>query len=82
MANANTAHSKKLRAASAAEWNRRQLEQGLLKQFTVRAAPDVIHRFTAILDTLGGTRPQQLEKLIAACEQAGIGAAAQDRPAE
>lgn len=63
MANAQTEHSKQLRAKTAAEWKRKKRESGLAKQFTVSLETSLSEEFNAILAEIGGTKAQAIKKL-------------------
>lgn len=55
MGNANTEHSRRLRAASARRAQQKALEEGRIKQKTLRAPPEVIDEFLAHMDATGET---------------------------
>ena len=63
MSNANTKHSKALRKATTAKWQREKLERGELAQILIRADAETIKNFKAILEEIGGSRPEALRKL-------------------
>lgn len=63
MSNANTKHSKALRKATTAKWQRKKLERGELAQILIRADAETINNFKAILEEIGGSRPEALRKL-------------------
>ena len=63
MANSNTEHSKELRRKTAAAHAKKQMELGLMKQITMRAATPIIDDFDAIAAELGLSRPKTLEIL-------------------
>ncbi|UOO81173.1 hypothetical protein LVJ83_09325 [Uruburuella testudinis] len=64
MANANTEHSRKLRAATAAKVQKEKLASGEYAQITLRTDTKTMADFKAILDDIGGKRPEALKKLI------------------
>lgn len=63
MANAMTEHSKKLRAKTANERNKRLLAEGKIKQFSVRLDTELADEFNAILDEIGGTKAHAIKVL-------------------
>ena len=65
MANANTEHSRKLRAASAAAHRRRAKAAGEIAQLSLQTRTEVIEDFKALLASFGSTRPQALAALCA-----------------
>ena len=65
MANANTEHSRKLRAASAAEHRRRAKAAGEISQLSLQTRTEVMEDFKTLLASFGGTRPQALAALCA-----------------
>lgn len=65
MANAQTEHSKALRAKTAAEWNRKQKELGLRKNISFNLPTETADELNAILAELGGTKIEAIGKLCA-----------------
>ncbi|AEC18488.1 hypothetical protein P375_08160 [Gallibacterium genomosp. 2] len=63
MANSNTEHSKKLRAKTAAAYNKKALEEGKVKAISLRLDADLATEFDAVLSELASTRPQGIKKL-------------------
>lgn len=63
MSNANTKHSKALRKATTAKWQREKLERGELAQILIRADAETINSFKSMLEEIGGSRPEALRKL-------------------
>ena len=63
MSNANTKHSKALRKATTAKWQREKLERGELAQILIRADSETINNFKIMLKEIGGSRPEALRKL-------------------
>lgn len=63
MSNANTKHSKALRKATTAQWQREKLESGELAQILIRADAETINNFKVMLEEIGGSRPEALRKL-------------------
>ncbi|NBI43934.1 hypothetical protein GVX76_10780 [[Haemophilus] felis] len=63
MANAMTEHSRKLRAKTANEYNKRMLAEGKVKQFSVRMETAIADEFTDVLNEIGGTKAQAIKKL-------------------
>lgn len=63
MSNANTKHSKALRKATTAKWQREKLERGELAQILIRADSETINNFKFMLEEIGGSRPEALRKL-------------------
>ncbi|WP_439236707.1 hypothetical protein [Lonepinella koalarum] len=63
MANAITEHSKKLRAKTAHEWNKKMLEQGKVQRISLQLATDTAQEFDAICAELGVARPQAIKTL-------------------
>lgn len=63
MANSYTEHSKKLRAKTAAEYNRRMLAEGKVKQFSVRMETPVADEFSAVLAEIGGSKASAIKRL-------------------
>ncbi|MDD7425651.1 MAG: ribbon-helix-helix protein, CopG family [[Actinobacillus] rossii] len=64
MANANTDHSRKLRAKTANEWVRKQLESGELKQINLRLPKETAEMFDSLCEKLELSRTQALKILI------------------
>ena len=48
MSNSNTEHSKQLRAKTAAEWRRKQKEEGGKKQISMLADAEEVEEFKAL----------------------------------
>lgn len=65
MANANTEHSKKLRAATAAAARRKKLESGAYRQMAVCATAAEMDVIDAAVVKAGGTKRQALVKICA-----------------
>lgn len=63
MANSKTDHSKKLRAKTAAEFNKRMLETGKMKQISLKLNSELADEFDAVLAELGESRPQAIKAL-------------------
>lgn len=63
MSNSNTEHSKKLRAKTALEHTKRSLAEGKTRQILIRMETAVADEFDAILQELGGSRPQAIKAL-------------------
>ena len=63
MSNANTKHSKAIRKATTAKWQREKLERGELAQILIRADSETINNFKTMLEEIGGSRPEALRKL-------------------
>lgn len=63
MANSNTEHSKKLRAKTAAEHNRKMSASGKVRPITLRLESSVADEFDAVLAELGATRPAGIKAL-------------------
>lgn len=63
MANALTEHSRKLRAKTANEYNKRMLAEGKMKQFSVRMETAIADEFSLVLAEIGGTKAQAIKKL-------------------
>lgn len=72
MANSNTEHSKKLRAKTASEYNKRLLREGKIKQITLRLHPETAERFNAILSEIGGTKNESVKRLCEIYEMSKI----------
>lgn len=64
MANSQTEHSKKLRAKNAAEWQKKQLAEGKLKQVSLKLSPEVLAEFDSVCEKLSLSRPQALKVLL------------------
>lgn len=64
MANAQTEHSKKLRAKTAAEWSKKQLAEGNLKRMTLQLSTEVAELFDDVAAELGLSRPQTLKAVL------------------
>lgn len=65
MANAQTEHSKKLRAKTAAEWSKKQLAEGHIKRMTLQLPSEVADLFDEIATALQLSRPQTLKAVLA-----------------
>ena len=63
MANANTPHSRKLRADTSTEHRRRAKAAGEVAQLSLQTRTEVMEDFKALLASFGGTRPQAIEAL-------------------
>lgn len=63
MANSQTEHSKKLRAQTAKEYNKRMLAEGKYKQFTTRLDAETFEAFNALLAQMGESKPKAIRKL-------------------
>ena len=63
MANAQTEHSKALRAKTAAEWNKKQKELGLRKSVSFNLTTETANELNAILAELGGKKSEAIAKL-------------------
>lgn len=63
MANSQTEHSKRLRAKTANEYNKRQMAEGKFKQFTVRLDAELANEFNALLATLAESKPKAIKAL-------------------
>lgn len=63
MANSNTEHSKKLRAATAAAANRKKLQSGAYRQYTIKAPAADMDIIDAAIAKAGGSRTQALLKI-------------------
>lgn len=57
MANANTEHSRKLRAKTATEYNRQKLKSGELKAISLKLKPELLEQFDNLGNNLGLSRP-------------------------
>lgn len=64
MANSNTEHSKKLRAKTAAEWSKKQISEGHIRQITMKMNADIADTFDALCAKMGSSRPQTLKALL------------------
>lgn len=64
MANAQTEHSKKLRAKTAAEWSKKQLAEGNVKRMTLQLPTEVAELFDDVAAELGLSRPQTLKAVL------------------
>lgn len=64
MANANTEHSKKLRAKTAAARNKALIAQGVIKQISLTLPTEELAEFEGLAKELGLSRPRLLKKLI------------------
>ncbi|MDO4694960.1 MAG: hypothetical protein Q4A62_10175 [Eikenella sp.] len=63
MANSNTEHSKKLRAATAAAAAKKKLQSGAYRQYTIRAKAAEMDVIDAAIAKAGGSRTQALLKI-------------------
>lgn len=63
MANANTEHSKKLRAATAAKYNREKLASGERRAITINGKAEEMDIIDAAIEKAGGSRTQALLKI-------------------
>ena len=63
MANSQTEHSKKLRAKTAAEYNKKVLESGQAKRINMQLTMEVANAFDTIAAELGVSRPECLRIL-------------------
>lgn len=63
MANALTEHSKKLRAKTASEHNKRLREAGLVKVISMQLPTELATEFDAILKELGKSRTEAVKAL-------------------
>lgn len=66
MANANTEHSKKLRAQTASAWQKKQIEEGKLKRVAMVLPVEVVELFDEIAKELALSRPQTLKTVLEA----------------
>lgn len=66
MANSNTAHSKKLRAATAAAFTREKLKSGAYQQISLQGKREDMAVILAAIEQAGGTRVQALKAI---CER-------------
>lgn len=64
MSNSNTEHSKQLRAKTAAEWRRKQKEEGGKKQISMLADAEEAEEFKALCEQMGLSKPKALKALI------------------
>lgn len=65
MANAQTEHSKKLRAKTSAEHTKKLLAEGKVKRYGFMLKTEVAEEFDAVLAELGGSRPEAIKALCA-----------------
>ncbi|MDY4279755.1 MAG: hypothetical protein SOX56_01505 [[Pasteurella] mairii] len=63
MANSNTEHSKKLRLKTSAEWNKKQIADGKIRQISLKLETELANEFDAILSELGNNRSQGIKAL-------------------
>lgn len=63
MANANTDHSKKLRAKTATAHTKKALEKGEIRRILLQMPTELANEFDAILAELGNSRPQAIKAL-------------------
>ncbi|MGX3067687.1 hypothetical protein [Ursidibacter arcticus] len=66
MANSNTEHSKKLRAKTAMEWQKKQLAEGNVKRLSLQLSKEVAELFDEVAQELGLSRPQTLKTVLEA----------------
>lgn len=66
MANSNTEHSKKLRAKTAAEWQKKQLAEGNIKRLSLQLPKEIAELFDEVAQELGLSRPQTLKTVLEA----------------
>lgn len=66
MANSNTEHSKKLRAATATAFAREKLKSGAYQQISLRGKSEDMAVIFAAIEQAGGSRVQALKAI---CEQ-------------
>ncbi len=64
MANSNTEHSKKLRAKTAAEWQKKQLEEGKIKRLGMTLPTEIAEAFNSVSEKMALSKPQTLKALI------------------
>lgn len=63
MANANTEHSKKLRQATAAKWQKEQLAKGLYKQLTIKGKAEDMNIIEEAIKKAGGSKARALKAI-------------------
>lgn len=63
MSNSMTAHSKKLRAKTAAAHTKKLLESGAVRRILLQMPADLADEFDAVLAELGTSRPQAIKAL-------------------
>ncbi|EMT6284351.1 hypothetical protein ACHZT2_002155 [Neisseria gonorrhoeae] len=63
MANSNSGHSKKLRAATAAAATKAKLASGEYRQFSVQGRAEDVELILAVVEKAGGSRVQALAKI-------------------
>lgn len=64
MANANTEHSRKLRAETATEYNRQKLKSGEVKAISLKLKPDLLEQFDNLGSDLSLSRPAVIAFLL------------------
>lgn len=64
MANSNTEHSRKLRAKTAQEWNRKQIELGNIKIIRLQLNKEVAELFENFCQEKELSRPKALKALL------------------
>lgn len=64
MANAQTEHSRKLRAKTASEWAKKQIAEGKIKQVKMDLSAELAGEFDALVAEQGTSRPKTLKMLI------------------
>jgi hypothetical protein len=64
MANSMTEHSKKLRAKTANEYNKRMLKEGKIKQISLRLTPELADEFNALLAQLGESKAKGIQAIV------------------
>lgn len=64
MANAQTEHSRKLRAKTASEWTQKQISEGKIKQVKMNLSAELTDEFDALVAEQGTSRPKTLKMLI------------------
>ena len=60
MANSNTEHSKKLRAATAAAYNKRMIEEGKVKVVQLRIKTELVEQWDNVAKELNLSRPESI----------------------
>lgn len=66
MANSNTEHSKKLRMQTAAQWQKKQIEEGKLKRLAMLLPAETFNLLEEISQDLNLSRPQTLKTVLEA----------------
>lgn len=64
MANSNTEHSKKLRAKTASEWAKKQMNEGHIRQIAMKINAELADEFDELCAKMDSSRPQTLKALI------------------